>query len=263
MSLCFAARVACGLAAAGIIAIAPFAGCLQDRTAREPVAEEGEKPTSGDGRLRLDLVPMTDPESVFVLLTSDGSSHAVRYARHRLTVLSARLGNLTRTEVESVFRRLEEPGVRRAFRRGSFSGSGLSRGDQFTLWLDRHGKSMKCFGFLDDAPAEVSMLVDEVLELTGRIEPSVPAEAYLRSEPLDAERFRRLKSSGRVEFKSLPDAPRALQAILRQAIAGPLEFHATRRSVLDRLASWCGGRRECFVSQAGSGHQLVLYLGQP
>jgi hypothetical protein len=203
---------------------------------------------------------MMEPVSTSVWVRSNGQVKLIKYARYLLNVLAVYQGQLTEADVNHLLGQASAPTVREALRGQKF-GTGLTRGDQFYLSVAAQGGG-ECAGFIEDAPPAVRGLVQELLALEKRLSKAAPADAYVRSEPLPAQRLTAIRQAGQQRITFISDLPADLQPPLTQAINVPLDFIALDRAQYERLLAQFSSNRQFFIVAAGSGHQLTLFTAQ-
>ncbi|HEV2912326.1 MAG TPA: hypothetical protein VGX92_03320 [Pyrinomonadaceae bacterium] len=210
--------------------------------------------------INLDFTPMTEPVSIFVLLGEDNQARVVRYGRYQLNVAAIYQGNLPGAQVAQLLGRIGEPALMEAFRRRNFGGNGLTSGDQFHLsFKSKEGVAGECFGFVDEAPAVVRSLIEELLALQKQSEEAALSDAYLRSEPIAGERFQALQRSGKLRFASLNEFSPDIQPILASAVARPRDFLSLTQTQYERLLPQASHGHEFFMTINGSGYQFTLF----
>ena len=210
--------------------------------------------------ITLDFTPMTDPISTFVLVSENNQAKVVRHARNQLEVVAIHQGDVSPAQVSRLFARSAAPDLAEAMQRKNFGGNGLSRGDQFQLsFKSQESVAGECFGFIDDAPAGVRDLIKELLALQKQLKETSLAAAYLRSEPIAADRFAALRRSGKIRFTSTAEFPTDLQTILSRAVVRSRDFLALSRTQHEQLLPQASHGHEFFITANGSGYQLTLF----
>jgi hypothetical protein len=224
---------------------------------RQPATQAETKNVAASGALiRLDAIPMMDPVATFVSLQG-ARAEAFRYSRPRLAVVQARLGTAQGPRLRRISRLLQSPGLHAALRRRSFSGEGLSSGDQFHLAVVPQGE---CFGFTEEAPAEVQSLIRELLQLAPGLGETPLAAAYVRSEPIDPQRAEGLRR--RLDFRPLEEAPSDLRPPLTRAVGSPRSFISLEPSQLAWFLKWGQQNRQIYASTGRNNYELTLYTGE-
>ncbi len=210
--------------------------------------------------ITLDITPMTEPLSAFVLVGQDGQARAAHYSRSQLQVVAVYEGKLSESHVSQLLARTGEPAFADALRRGNFGGNGLSRGDQFYLSIrSQESGGGECFGFVEDAPAVVRDFVRDLLALKAQLKEAALSDAYVRSEPIAAERFAALRQRGQVRFAAVREFPPEVQPILTGAVSRPRDFLPISRTQYEQLLPQASHGHEFFLAAEGSGYQLTLF----
>ena len=210
--------------------------------------------------ITLDVTPMTEPLSAFVLVGQDGQAKAAHYSRTQLQVAAVYQGKLSGSRVSQLLARTGEPAFAEALRRGNFGGTGLSRGDQFFLSVkSQESGGGECFGFVEDAPAAVRDFVRDLLALKAQLKEAALADAYVRSEAIAAERFAALRKRGQLRFAAVREFPPEVQPILTGAVSRPRDFLPISRTQYEQLLPHASHGREFFLAAEGSGYQLTLF----
>jgi hypothetical protein len=235
-----------------VVAIACHYGSSKTR---EAGAEE--KPVSGR-ELQLNFTPMESPTSQIVVIGEEGEARAVFYDRYQMTVAAVRRGVLSRADTQRLLDGAGGRGFRAFFRQRDYGGGGVEEGDLFRLALRPSGESAG--GLVHKAPDAVRSLVRELLSLSGRLDASPLADAYLRSSPVAAERFDAIRKDGRIQFHEADELPDGVRAVVREAMSRPDDLHPLGRAQYDQLLKFVSHGRDLFVQQKGSGHQLSLFL---
>lgn len=213
--------------------------------------------------ISLDFTPMREPVSTYVLVGFDNSIRAVRYARYELRVVALREGHLPDSEGTRLRERYREQGVREALRRRSFSGAGLSGGDQFNLsFAFASGAAEGCFGFVEDAPDAVRRLIGDLLSLAKSPPAATLAAAYVRSEPIEAARLKALRRDESVRFTALRDFPPDVLSAVACAVSRPRDFCPLNQAQFEQLRAKATGGHEYLILENASGHQLNLLHAQ-
>ena len=86
------------------------------------------------------------------------------------------------------------------------------------------------------------------------------AEAYLRSEPIPADRLVKLRERGRVRIVPLGDLPEELRGSVTTANGAPFEFQPISRDQYQKMLGLCSHGKEFFIIHEGFGFQLGLYV---
>lgn len=213
--------------------------------------------------IKLDFTPMTEPISMYVLVRADNRIEVVRYARYRQSVVSIYQGSLSDAELTRLLTQYREPGIHEAWRRKNFAGTGLTRGNQFNLsFIFKGGATQECFGFVEDTPMAVQSLINDLVSLWKRLPASTLAAAYVRSEPITAERLEALRHAGKIRFTTVGDFPPDVRPLLTCAVSHPREFCALSHAQSERLRAITSPEQEIFLIDNGSGHQLMLLNAQ-
>jgi hypothetical protein len=208
----------------------------------------------------LDVTPMTDPLSTFVLVGQDNQARAVRYARSQLEVVAVYEGVLSGAHVSQLLARTGEPAFAEALRRRNFGGDGLRSGDQFYLSTkSQKSGGGECFGFIEDAPVSVRDLIKDLLALKTQLKEAALSDAYLRGEPIAAERFAALQRRGQLRFEAVSEFPPDTQPILTGAVTRPRDFLPINRAQYEQLLPHASHGHEFFLTADGSGYQLTLF----
>lgn len=210
--------------------------------------------------ITLDVTPMTKPLSVFVFVGQDNQAKVAHYSRNQLNVVAIYQGNLSKSHVSRLLARAGEPALAEALRCKNFDGTDLSRGDQFYLSIKSQERTTgECFGFVEDAPAVVRDLINDLLALKTQLKEIVLSDAYVRSEPIDRERFAALQRRGQFRFDAIQEFPSDIQPILTGAVTHPRDFFPISRTQYEQLLPQASHGHEFFMVVNGSGYQLTLF----
>jgi hypothetical protein len=229
-----------------------------DRSATHRIANEAKSTPPTNVAISLDLIPMTDPVAAFITVTPDNKATLVHYSRNLLAVRDVLEGNLSASQATLLSERKQNPEFTKALRTKSF-GAGLTRGDQFHLWIAENANVEECFGFVDDAPAIVRSLIADLLSMGKQLKPAVPADAYLRSEPISPTRYEALRRSAKLPFTSTGEFPINLQSMILRATNSPRQFFPLTTNQYQALLTYIAPGHEFLLSDKGSGHQLTLF----
>ena len=240
-----------------LIIFTGWCGGADHSTANKREVGENTVKQATPGTISLDFTPMTDPTSTFVSIQPDNQAKAVRYSRSLIVIKGLGNGTISRQDASTLLdkaRALANDGCSK-----SFGTPGLTRGDQFHLTLNLDQTQIECRGFLEDAPATIRSLVENVLSISQKLG-SVPlADAYLRSEPISPNRYEALRKLPAVKFADLDTFPNQTQQLLSAAINQPRDFIALsmeqRKTLQDRITNG----QEFFVTHKNSGYQLTLF----
>ena len=210
-------------------------------------------------KISLEFISMTDPVSVFVTLTPDNKAKMVSYSRSLLVVKSVLEGYLPPKISSRVFAKTSDPEFAKALRIRSFGTDGLKRGDQFHLRVATARAEEECFGFVQDSPAIIRSLVEDLLSVGAKLEPTALADAYLKSEPIPKTRYASLQRSPKLRFVTTREFPADIQNILSTAVNSPRDFFALTRAQYLMLLARVSHGHELFLSDQSSGHQFTLF----
>lgn len=213
-------------------------------------------------RISLDFTPMTDPTSTFIVIKPDNQAKVVRYSRSLLVVNSLAEGLLPRPEMSNLLDKTRAPAFANAACNENFGTPGLTRGDQFHLTINIEQKQKECRGFVEDAPAAIRTLVEELLSTNQKLNPVTLGAAYVRSEPISPTRFEALRKSTRVKFLTPEEFPADIQQILSLAINNPRDFLVLSREQQKNLQDRVTNGQEFFITHKNSGHQFTIFLAK-
>jgi hypothetical protein len=218
----------------------------------------GDEKAEPDREIQLSFSALEDPASEFVVLRDDGEARVVRYDRYRLIVLAIRKGFLPKTDAAGFFAKVATPVFREAMRQKRFGGEGTAEGDLFALSLKPAGGNTG--GIADAAPVAVRSLIRDLLSLTRRLSASPLAEAYLRSSPIEPERYEAIRKDGRLRFFEVNELPDDVRPAVSGAANRPDDFQPLSRAEYDRLLKLASHGSDFFIRHKDAGHQLTLFL---
>lgn len=140
---------------------------------------------------------------------------------------------------------------------------GLQQGDLYRLRLSEpDGRVVETGGFLAGATPAVRSVVKELRRLVEEhVRPVAPANAYLRSEPIEPHRLDRIRERGLVHLLQMAEIPTGLRPSLSEATGQPFDFIPIQREAYDQFLPLIDRGRELFVIDRGEGHQVALYTG--
>lgn len=215
--------------------------------------------------IKLAVVPFTNPLSTTVHIKEDGSVEAVTYTPTGLLVTSVRAGRMTKAEQARIAQRIHASDFSEACNDRSFGGGGLTRGDRFQLLIASPQQKYirRCAGFIEDAPIVVRQLIQDLLSLTEQLPPVPLAAAYVRSEPVAAERLAAIRRAGQMRLNTLSDFTPELQSLLNNAADRPHEFIPLTRQQAELIRTRIASAHEFILTTANSGYQLTLFQAQP
>lgn len=211
-------------------------------------------------KISLDFTPMKDPVSTYMTVNND-QAKVVRYSRSLLVVKSVAEGLLPRQDMSKLNDKTRAPAFANAVCSESFGAPGLARGDQFHLTINVEQKQKVCFGFIEDAPAAIRAVVEDLLSANPKLNPIELADAYLRSEAISPSRYAALRTSDRVQFLKLEELPKDVQQILSEAISKPRDFVVLTAEQRKNLQAR-NENKDFFITYRNSVHQLTLFLAQ-
>lgn len=212
--------------------------------------------------VRVELNPMLDPISMSIRLDGDGNITVVRYARYLLQVVALYRGRLNNAELQRLLAGTTDPAVRAALRGQKFGAGGLAQGDQFYLSVNSAGSRGECAGFIADAPAPVRNLVEGLTTRWPQLTEAAAAPAYMRSTPVEPERYEALRRAGTTRFIASSELPPDIQPSATQAVSNPRAFMALSRAQSEQLRQRISPNHECFLVAHGSAYQLTLFHTQ-
>lgn len=211
--------------------------------------------------LRLDLRPFFRrkdfSESLYVSIRSNGMAQAVNYSPFGLSVLGFYEGSLPNTTVAELIRNIESGGSLDQLLKGSV-GNGVGEGSLFVITVQYDtGIVWSSEGLLkQDSPALVRGFVEDVLSLRHNLKKLAFAPSYLRSEPLQAALFEKLRQGGKVRFADIDEFSSVAQTVLKEAIARHSDFFALDQAQSQVLTSW---GPQFFILKDGLGYKLTLF----
>ena len=219
---------------------------------------KSEEPSSI--KIRLDYRPFQNLISKYITLRDDGKLRAIYYRPYERTVVHGSEMDLTESEVGILSIAASNPVFKEAMQYKNFAGDGITRGNQFFLFLETPiGTSGECYGFIDNAPSEIQSFVELLLTKIRNLPKFSIAAAYARSERISNKRFEKLKKRGKVRFRTIDDFPSEIQNILKIAINYPRDFTPMSQENFKQILDIVSNSHDLFLISSDSGHQLTFF----
>lgn len=216
----------------------------------------------GPATLLVDLQAGEAPTATFAAVSAGGEARWLRYNPAQLRVTAAGEGKVAAETARRLLERTADPAFQEALRRRNYAGEGLATGNQFRVRLRRgEGPGEEAFGFLQDAPPALRSVVAEALALAVRAAARPPADAYMRSRPVESERFRTTLREGKLRYFPLASFPDDLRRLLAGALQRPDDFVPLTGAQFRRLSERTSHGQDLFLAQEERGYQLTLFRG--
>jgi hypothetical protein len=133
-------------------------------------------------------------------------------------------------------------------------------GDPFTLAVRRGRDAATTHsGVVQEAPAAIRQFIEDLQNLRQPLASVRPSSAYIRSEPIAADRLRRLEKGGKVRLLQVSEFPAETRTLLLAALQEPLVFFSLNPEQYQQLLARTSHGRDFFVVERTKGHQLTLF----
>lgn len=195
-------------------------------------------------------------KSIYVILRKDGNAHSMSYDHYGAAVVDARKGKLPEADAARFAARTRE--AIRAANAHKVDRSVIIESDLFSLSIrNKDGAVEETGGSIEYMPEVVRKLVDDLRLLSKQLNKAPLADAYLRSNPVEKERFESLRQQREFRFASISGFPPQVRQIVAKAIDQPGDFHPLSQAQYEKLKS-----QTTLVSYNGSGYVLNLFTAR-
>lgn len=201
-----------------------------------------------------------DTESVFLTIRGDGRAEALRYGAYQPTIITVYRGVLPRADVEKIVAKVQ--GVISESARHRRYASGVQDTDVFHLSILPCNDLITKQQVIDywaviESSGGARIVIEQLRELWKRLKEINPAYAYVRSEPIENEAFRKLGRDP--QFISIQKFPRKLRPIILKALKRPLSFNSISKKQFNQLLAFTSTQYFTVVD-GNSGFSLTLHL---
>ncbi|MCP3915639.1 MAG: hypothetical protein GY711_08800 [bacterium] len=222
--------------------------------AQDPGRQVSEEPADGSTRVVVELHPLDAPVATAVYIGADGALQHVRFAPASGAIVDVRDAQLTPERLRALRASLADAEQLAA---PSVGEAGVEyEGDVFALHVlgpDR----VRNAGVVDVAAPSVRAFI---ARWTAEPTAGTPrtGEHFARAAPIEAERFRALRTAGRLVFHAKEDLADVPRAVVGEALAVPWRFVAVETGAHAALAAMADGG--VYVDDDGRGYEITLWV---